>query len=82
MDTTKSLDEQADEFLAENDDYFRSTKKKKSRTEEYSYLTPSQERQEKRRELPFSALSMKQKLMCEDSDCVLDGFLMKSVTGE
>lgn len=73
-DREQTLDEMADQFLADNDPYYRDKRAKKGRKEAYPYLTKTQLEQVKVKEIPFSNLHKGQAARCVDKDCDLENY--------
>lgn len=65
----KELDEMTEQFLADNDPYYRDKRKRKARKYEHPYLTKQQAQFVNSHEYPFSSLSLKQIKQCEDNNC-------------
>ena len=55
MRIKKREEDAADKWLREHDPYYTGKKRGKGKRDKYPYLTPDQEVQRKRRELPISS---------------------------
>lgn len=62
--TQEQLEEMTINFLAENDTYYKSSKRNKKQTEEYSYDTVIQSERKRRVERVFSNLTAKDAFSC------------------
>lgn len=51
----KRKEDEADKWLREHDPYYTDKKRGKSKRYKYPYLTPDQELQQKRKEIPISS---------------------------
>ncbi len=65
----KTLEEQADEFLANHDPFFCDRRRNKGRRMAYPYLTPQQLDIVRKKEIPFSNLSDNQANQCVNRGC-------------
>lgn len=70
----QTIEEMADQFLAENDPYCRDKRAKKGRRVDYPYHTKTQLEQLRLREIPFSNLHKGQAARCLDRDCDLENY--------
>ncbi len=82
QDKPKTIEEQADEFLRQNDPFYRQRSRNKCRKLEFSYLTRQQLRGIEKCEFPFSSLGKKQISQCESQNYDIRGYVEAGDTDE